>query len=119
MAGDGKISLHPDPSDSDFRSSPSNPRRYGLPRVGVTAWQRTGVDGASVHLVHGHLKTSVTRALVTVCEMRPLMPLCWVTGTLSDTLQRCDGRYKASSLTTLLGGWGWERETRPLKGRFP
>lgn len=94
VAGDGKIISHPDPSDSDFRSSPSNPSRYGLPHVGVTAWQRAGEDGARVHPVH--LETSVTGALVTACEVRPLMPLCWVTGTLSDTLQLCDGLYKAS-----------------------
>lgn len=80
MAGGGKTSSHPDPSASDLRSSPSNPSRC----VGVTARQRAGEDGASVHPVHCHLETSVAGALLTVCEMRLLMPLRWVMGTLSE-----------------------------------
>lgn len=84
MAGDGKTSCHPDPSASDFRSSPSNPSRCGPSVCGVTAWQRAGEDGACVHPVHCHLGTLVTGVLLTVCEMRLLRPLCWVTGTPSE-----------------------------------
>lgn len=67
-------------------SGPLHPTPAGvaLPCVGVTAWQRAGEDGACVHPVHCHLETLVTGALLTVCEMRLLMPLCWVMGTLSE-----------------------------------